>query len=200
MNIDLTAILYLAYAAAIGIAFAIIYTNIQRSAYSVFINALMTQEAFTKENAKNLNDLGIKGINKLVIKSSVKNKHSLGKYVSQYSNNACNDALESFLAGSNKDFKYFIHDDDHTAIIEKYKYTPIKTIHLIAYLIALFIAMIVFTIGTKMFFDNHITPQLQSEQQKNAEEQISDFEDSQGSGKTNNDYDDSSVAVIPTLN
>ena len=198
MNLDLRTILYLAYIIAIGIAFAMVYTNIQRSAYTKFIDALMTSEAFSNTTSKTLKELKIKGINKLIIKSSVKNKYGLGKSVTAVSKKASNDALEAFLAGNGNDMEYYIHDEDHTALVDKYNYKPIKIIHMIGYFLALILAMIIFTIGTKMFFNEYITPKLQSEQQEKVEEQISDFEDNNTENEV--DQDTPVIPTIPTLN
>ena len=198
MTLDLTAILYFAYIIAIGIAFAIIYTNIQRSAYAKFIDALMTNEAFSQDDAKTLKELGIKGIKGLFIKSSIKSKHGLGKCICVVSDKSQNDALEAFLAGKNNSTRYYIQDDDHDAILNKYNYKSIKFIHMIGYLLALIIAMIVFTCGIRMFFDKYVTPKLESRQEEKIEEQIDSF---------NNDSDideaeqiESEMPRVPTLN
>ena len=194
MNLDLTTILYLAYIIAIGIAFAMVYTNIQRSAYIKFVDALMSAEAFSKDSSKTFKDLNIKGINKLIINSAVKNKHSLGKSISAVTKKSGNDALESFLAGNGNDTQFYIHDDNHTSLLDKYNYKPIKILHMIGYIFALFLAMIIFTIGTKMFFDEYITPKLESSQQEKVEEQISDFE-----GDNLEEKDDHDIPVVPTV-
>lgn len=198
MNIDLTTVLYLSYIIATGIAFAIIYTNIQRSAYTKFISALISDEAFSEDNAKTLKELNIKGIAKLVVKSSVKNKLGLGKSVSALYQKSGNDALEAFLSGTSNDVKYYIHDENHSAVKEKYNYKPIKTMHLIGYFLALIIAMILFTVGIKMFFDKYITPKIESDTQEKIEEQISDFEDND-SAETDAEQSEPTVPVIPTL-
>ncbi|MBP3579843.1 MAG: hypothetical protein J6K12_01205 [Clostridia bacterium] len=139
-NID--AVYIVIYAAIIGFAVAVIFINIQHTAISKFINGLINLKAFGEENACSLSQLGICGINAIMVKRAIKNQNGLKRVTgTKIIKEAPEDEAEILLNGNKTQYAFYLSEQEDTEIIfKKYNYKPLS-----AAKIAVIVVMIIIT-------------------------------------------------------
>ena len=140
---SITVLQFIIFSAGIGIIAAMFYTNLQRSAYSIFITSLIEKECYTKETSISLKDMGLKGIKASIIKSAVKKKYGIGKIVrtiADESEEYAND-VDKALSGSCD--KYCLEKDiDTDEVMKKYSFDAMSVKKLV--LLTVLICAVVF--------------------------------------------------------
>lgn len=140
MFTDFSVLHFLIYAAGIGFAAAIIYTNIQRTALSVFINYLADSGCFSNDTAVTLSDIGLVGIQKVIVTSAIKHQYGLKKCISVLSE-ADKDSENSFFEKKTEP-KYFLLETNTEFLKKKYSFKTMPTKLVVLFIAAL--AVIVF--------------------------------------------------------
>lgn len=140
MFTDFSVLHFLIYAAGVGFAAAIIYTNIQRTALSVFINFLSDSGCFDNDTAVTLSDIGLTGIQRAIVSSAIKHQYGLKKCISVVSETD-NNSDDSFFEKKTES-KYYLSEANTEFLKKKYSFKTMPT-KLVVLLIAA-LAIIVF--------------------------------------------------------
>ncbi len=139
-NID--AVYIVVYAAIIGFAVAVVFINIQHAAISKFISGLINQKAFGEENARSLSQLGICGIDAIMVKNAIKNQNGLKRIIgSKIIKEVPTDEAEILLNGNKAQYAFYLSEQADTELVtKKYNYKPLSAVK-----IAIIVVMIVIT-------------------------------------------------------
>lgn len=161
---NISVINLLIYSVGIGFIAAIIYTNIQRSSLSSFINALITNNCFSDETSMTLSDLGLKGIYASIAKSAVNHQYGLKKSVVTIScdKNSSNDDSKEIIEQRNNE-KYFLSNEcDIDLLRKRYDYKPLSTKHIVLLIGLLVVVVILTSFLANLLIKNILTPKSRS--------------------------------------
>ena len=205
---DVSILNLLIYAAGIGFAAAIIYTNIQRTALSKFISFLIDNNCLDEESAVSLDSVGLSKLQKGVIKSACKHQYGFKRSV------ACVDCEKSEDNGDNffdttDSSKYFLSDNDTDALKKKYSFKTMSAKMVCLFIVILIIVMIISSFLIDLFIKHLTLPKITTDNQDeiNTTEQQTDplpeedipSENDDSSGVPNEDTDnDEARPKIPT--
>lgn len=156
---DFSVFYLLVYAAGIGFAAAIIYTNIQRTALSKFINHMVEFECFNDSSAVSLNDIKLSGIQKTIIKSAVKKQHGLKRIICCVENVA-NITDDEIFFEKKDNCKYYLSSNDVVEITKKYSFTPMPTWQVTLFITALAAVVIITSFLVNLLIETVSTPKL----------------------------------------
>lgn len=153
---NLSLINFLIYAMALGFAIAMIYTNIQRTALSKFINALIDNNCYDSGSAMTLKDLGLSGIYATISKSAVKKQFGIKKAVCVIEQNTqSNDKLEAMLDSSDDENRYYLFEDcDKELLLKRYNYETLSAKHMTLFLLALVATVFVAVFAVNLIIKN----------------------------------------------
>lgn len=133
----------LIYAVCIGFVFAIIYTNIQRSAMSKFIEYLVNNAIDSEENAVTLGQIGLKGIGFSIVKSGIKNQYGLKSAINTV-NVEKDDDLSLLSPTSDTKNRYYLSGEcDKEALLKKYSYKKMSVKFMCFFIVAIILTAIV---------------------------------------------------------
>lgn len=132
----------LIYAVCIGFIFAIIYTNIQRSALSKFIEHLINEDIDNNEKAVTLSQIGLKGLSFFIVKSNIKNQYGLKNVINIINGDEGEDL--SPISVKEKNNRYYLSSEcDKEMLLKKYGYKKMSLRFVIIFIIALIITAII---------------------------------------------------------
>ena len=156
---DFSVFYLLVYAAGIGFAAAIIYTNIQRTALSKFINHMVEFKCFNDSSAVSLNDIKLSGVQKTIIKSAVNKQHGLKRIVCCVENVA-NITDDEVFFEKKDNCKYYLSSNDVVEITKKYSFTPMPTWQVTLFITALAAVVIITSFLVNLLIETVSTPKL----------------------------------------
>lgn len=170
------------WAIVIGIAFAVIYTNIQRTAISKLITHLIDNDITSCEKAVTLDDIKILGISAIFLKNAVKKQNGLKKIILSEKVEECNkEEAEILLYGNKVKYKYYMSSDtDAEETRKKYEYVPLGILKLTALLILIVITAFVATKAVDIF-DGYLS----SKSESKVEEEQAQSEHENGTSQQN---------------
>lgn len=211
---NLSFISFLIYAMALGFAAAMIYTNIQRTALSKFINALIDKDCTSYDKALTLEKLGLSGLYISIAKSAAKKQFGIKKSVNMVEpESKSKDKLESMLDSANDGVKYYLKDDcDKELLLKRYNYVTLSAKYIVLFLAALtaiaiaavFAVNMIITNATKQKTEGSDKPEQETaeELQEQQQQEITDTEsepDSDISEENSEASQDGSSVSTPTL-
>lgn len=161
---DLLVLNFLIYAAGIGFAVAIIFTNIQRTAYSKFISFLANNKCFDEDSSATFSEIGLSPLQTRIIRSAIKNQHGFRRsiaYVNQKSDNQAKG--DEFFSEKQDTTKYYICDGNVDELLKKYSYKTMPAKLVILFIAALFAVVIIFTSLVNMFMKSVLVPKLDND-------------------------------------
>ena len=161
MFADISVFQFLIYAAGIGFAAAIVYTNIQRTALAKFVLYLLDNDCFNSDNACTLDDIGLNGIQKLVVSSAVNKQHGFKRCVS-YICDTSNEKADDVFFEKNKDIKYFLNDCDKDELRKKYNYKTMPVKFVILFIVALCAVVVICSFLVNMLINSVMTPKMEN--------------------------------------
>lgn len=132
-------------AASVGIAFAVIYTNLQRSAIGKFVDKLI-KKCQSEEKYFSLDDLKLSGLDAVIVRHAVKTHNGLRKNIAVkiISSDNNSDEAERLLYGKKQKYLFSIKNDADTALLEKrYGFKPASP--LITFAVLALVAVTAFT-------------------------------------------------------
>lgn len=165
---DISILNFLIYAAGIGFAAAIVYTNIQRTALSRFICFLADNNCNSESTAVTLDNIELSAIQKTVIKSAVKNQYGFRRSVAVVSEKTQKKADDLFDGTDNT--KYFLCDSDTEALKKKYSYKTMPTRLVILFVAILATVVIIVSLFFGWFIDVISMPKTDSENKEDIEQ------------------------------
>ncbi len=177
---NIEAIYAIIWAAVIGIAFAVVYTNISRTAISKFINILIDKNADSENAALTLSNMGLNSIFSIIIQRTVKSNNGLKRVIqsSRITTNAPTDEAELLLYGNKKQFKYWLKNDaDTDELRKKYSYKPISFFKLIVMLVCVILTAVIMTKAAELFDGYLSSMSLSHEENKVQDEDTEDKND-----------------------
>ncbi|MBE6681505.1 MAG: hypothetical protein E7600_04375 [Ruminococcaceae bacterium] len=192
---------FLIFAAGIGIIIAMIYTNIQRSALSSFINALIKKECTNEDSALTMRSLGLTGLKGAIAASGAKKLFGLKKAVVIVypEDKEKSDTLEDALEGKHYEKYYLSEECDTELLLKKYNYKALSVRKMILLCTATLIIVIVAAFFTDKILEHVFTKKLEKPQEEVTEEQQNeeelkdnDTEESKDSGEESSDGKESS--------
>lgn len=178
---------FLIFAAGIGIVIAMIYTNIQRSALSSFINALIDKGCKDDDTALTMKELGLNGLKGTIAASGAKKLFGLKKaVVTVYPDDKENiGTLEDALEGKHFEKYYLSEECDTELLLKKYNYKALSVKKMILLCTATLIIVITAAFFTDKILENVFTKKLEKPQEEVTEEQQKEED------KENQDADES---------
>lgn len=133
----------LIYTVCIGFIFAIIYTNIQRSAMSKFIEYLVNHSVDSEESAVTLGQIGLKGIGFSIVKSGIKNQYGLKNAINTV-NVEKDDDLSLLSPTSDTKNRYYLSGEcDKDTLLKKYSYKKMSVKFMCFFIVAIILNAIV---------------------------------------------------------
>lgn len=192
------------FAAGIGIVIAMIYTNIQRSALSDFINALIKRQCTDKDSALTMKALGLKGVKALIASSGARKLFGLKKAVSivYTDGKKKNDTLEDALENKHEE-KYFLNESEDTELLlKKYNYKALPLKKMILLCAATVIVVIVAAFFTDKIIEDVFTRELEQTEEipekEETQEKPGDNTEKDENEAENNENTDESVNEEPS--
>lgn len=162
---DIESIYAVIWAAVIGIAFAVVYTNISRAAISKFINFLIDNNSDSESAALMPSKMGLGRLYARIIQRAVKSNNGLKRVIhcSKVAVAEPSDEAELLLYGNKKQYCYWLKDDiDVNELRKKYNYKPISIPKLILMLICVILTAVIMTKAAELF-DGYLTSKRLSE-------------------------------------
>jgi len=157
---------FLIWACVIGVCCAIIHTNIQRSAISRFINALINLGCDSEQNAKTLSELDICGFSARIVKSAVTNQHGLKRIIGISTGKEIEkDEMAVFSTKKETDNLYYLADSDTEEILKKYSYKPMSAKLLTLFIAALLLLAFLASLFTEWMYNYVTIPKIDETQQ-----------------------------------
>ncbi len=194
---------FLIYAAGIGFAAAIVYTNIQRTAYSRFFTFLLDNGCFSEADAKTLGDIGLGRIEKKIIKSAIKHQYGFKKYVKSVGENKNTNEIEA-LFDSVDDASYYLENADTELLRKKYSFKTMPAKLVVLFLLALALVVVIASSSVSWLIDRVTSPKLEKtdETEQTQELESDSFSESGQSPDFTvpDDAEDPSAPTIPTDN
>lgn len=172
---------FLIYAAGVGFAAAIIYTNIQRTAYSKFFTYLLDNSCFSSENAKQLEAMGLNTLEKRIVISATKHQYGFKKYVKTIGGQKNEDDIESLFRGS-FDNSYYLENADTELLRKKYSFKTMPAKSVILFIAALAIVVVICSVSVSWLIDRVSAPKLE----ENEETKQTQQDDSNEASKSEN--------------
>lgn len=159
---ELSVLTFLIYAAGIGFAFAIVYTNIQRTAFSKFICFLLDNNCFDESSAVSLSEIMLSSLQCSIIKSAVKKHYGFKRCIKSVCNNISteNNNDEFFSDSAKNNEKYFISDNDIENLRKKYSYKTMPTRLVVLFIASLIVVVVVFSYLVNIFIESISAPKL----------------------------------------
>ncbi len=199
---------YIIWAAVIGIAFAIVYTNLQRGAISRFISSLISNDISCQEKALTLQDMNISGISAKIIKSAVKNQNGLKKAVCCFAvseKEPCDEA-ERLISGNKETYRYCLSDTvDTDELLKKYSFKKLGVGQILLVLACVIITAILATKAVDILetFARKTSEEQQEEQQNDDAQQKNENEaqsdSSSNTASDNNNLENKTPSVPPAV-
>ncbi len=168
---------FIIWAAVIGIAFSVVYTNLQRDALSKFITALIEKNSDCEESALTLQELNLSGFASTVVKSAVKSQNGLKRAVTVFEvcKKKTEDDAELLILGNKPEYRYCITDGiDCDELIKKYSFKRLPLLQIIAILACVIITAVIATKAVDIldsFASSRNEEQQNQEQNKEMENQ-----------------------------
>lgn len=160
---ELSVLTFLIYAAGIGFAFAIVYTNIQRTAFSKFICFLLDNNCFDESSAVSLSEIMLSSLQCSIIKSAVKKHYGFKRCIKSVCNkNIENNSDEFFSDSAKNNEKYFISDNDIENLRKKYSYKTMPTRLVVLFIASLIVVVVVFSYLVNIFIESISAPKLEN--------------------------------------
>ena len=161
---ELSVLTFLIYAAGIGFAFAIIYTNIQRTAFSKFICFLLDNNCFDESSAVSLSEIMLSSLQCSIIKSAVKKHYGFKRCIKSVCNNISTESNsdEFFSDSAKNNEKYFISDNDIENLRKKYSYKTMPTRLVVLFIASLIVVVVVFSYLVNIFMESISAPKLEN--------------------------------------
>ena len=154
---------FLIYATCLGFVVAIIYTNIQRTALSKFINHLVSNEINSEINAVKLTDIKLSSLEKSIIKSELKHQNGLKRCIEVIKEKKDSaDKLEQALEGSSDNCKYYLTECDTDLLLKKYSFKTLETKYLVLFIAALIAAVIACTYAVDWLIKKVSIPEIEN--------------------------------------
>lgn len=209
MLLNIKTVYFLIWAICIGIAAAIIYTNLSRSALSTFINALTDRKIFSQECAKTLNELGLSPQQSFIIKGAVKNQYGLRRIIGSVKKCAGENEELKKLLGESIEESYYLLETDTEEILKKYTYKTMKARFVFLFIIAMIILAFLTTQFAEIFHNYVMIPKMQETEQADKgkpvdnsdvsldKEDVEEVEDQEDTDTDNNDSNDDNVSEAP---
>ncbi len=167
---DFSVFHFLIYAAGIGFAAAIIYTNIQRTALSEFINHLISNGCFDESCAVSLEDTGLSNIQKSVVKSAIKNQHGFKRIIGSVSSNVSETTDEETFFEKQDYNMYYISADNVEEIKKKYTFKTMPARLVVLFVAALATIVIITSFFVSWLIDTVSTPKIEENKEEVQEE------------------------------
>lgn len=189
---DISIFNFLIYAAGVGFAVAIIYTNIQRTAFSKFINYLIDNNCNSEQRAVTLGDIGLSLFQSKVIMSAVKHQHGFKRSVSCICFELENSKTEEVFFDNTSKTKFYLCESDTETLKKKYTYKTMST-KLVALLIVSLVLVIILTSFFTGWLIKVITmPKMDNDKSAPEQSQQKIEENIQSNDKVNTDISDDS--------
>lgn len=166
---DISIFKILIYAAGIGFAAATVYTNIQRTALSKFINYLIDHNCFNESTSASLDDISLSPIQRKIVKSAVKHQYGLRKCIKvKASDESAAKARVDFFEGSDSD-RYFLTDTDTDLLKKKYSYNTMPARLVILFVVALSAVVIAMSFFADWLYKTFTLPKIDNSGEKKTE-------------------------------
>lgn len=154
---------FLIFATCFGFIVAIIYTNIQRTALSKFVSYLVSNKIFDSESAANCEKIGMKKIEKTIIKSAVKSQNGLKKCICVIKPESESvDKFEQAIAGSRDDMKFYLKECDTELLMKRYSFKPMETKQVLLFIAALIAVVIASTLAVDWLIEKVTIPEIEN--------------------------------------
>lgn len=169
------AIYIIIIAIVLGISFAVVWANLQRSAISKFIKALISHGCSCSDGSLTANELNLKGINKFIIENAVKKQNGLKRIIScEIIQTKKKDEAEILLYGNKPIYKYFFAEEiDINTIEKKYGYAPLSPLKVFA-IIILIAATTIIAIKAVDIYEGFVSSKSSDSEQTQDEKQDTD--------------------------
>ncbi len=191
---------FLIYAAGIGFAAAIIYTNIQRTAYSKFFTFLLDNSCFSENDAKTLNDIGLGGIEKKIVKSAIKNQYGFKKYVKSVGDKNNTNEIEAFF-DADDNTSFYLENADTELLRKKYSFKTMPTKLVVLFIAALALVVVIASSSVSWLIDRVTAPKLEetdeTEQTQDKDSDSSSEKEQSPDFTVPDDTDSPSTPTIP---
>ena len=188
------AVYIIIWAIVLGISFAVIYTNFQRSAISRFIKSLLTNNCNSAESAKTLEELGLKGISNFTTANAVKTQNGLKRIIEFVAVEEFEkEEAEMLLYGNKKIYRYFLNQESDKELVQKkYGYIPLSPLKIA---VTIFLIAITAFVATKSvdLLEGYVSSR-PSEQEQEEQAQISDSKNQNTSNHDNNSVEDNTIS------
>jgi len=192
---------FLIYAAGIGFAAAIVYTNIQRTAYSKFFTYLLDNSCFSEETAKKLDDMGLKSLEKRIVTSAVRHQYGFKKYVKSVNTKDYINEIESLFAEKD-DTSYFLENADTELLRKKYSFKTMPAKLVVLFIAALALIVVIASSSVSWLIDRVTAPKLEetdeTEQTETQENNNSSDKEQSPDFTVPEDTESPSTPTIPT--
>ena len=159
-------------AIVLGISFAVVYANLQRSAISKFIKSLIANKCFSSDSSLTADELNLKNVYKYIAENSVRKQNGLKRIiVCEKVPTKNKEEAEILLYGNKPILKYFFAEEvDIKDAEKKYGYTPLSPLKVFATII-LIAATAIIAIKSVDIYEKFISSKSADQEQEQDEKQ-----------------------------